>query len=73
MSFKTSVLVLALFSLISYIASKIFLFFGIPSSTYLIYLIYGYALGIWNMTLPAEPIDLFANSEKNDSPGEPEI
>jgi len=66
MSLKTALLILGLISLLSYIASKIFLFFGIPTSTYLIYLLYAYALGIWNLALPSSSPDIFTTKNEDD-------
>lgn len=59
MTIKTNLMIMALVSLVSYIASTIFIFFGVPASTYIIYLLYGFMLGIWNATLPEDPVELF--------------
>ncbi len=59
MTIKANLMIIALLSLASYIASTIFIFFGVPTSTYIIYLLYAYVLGIWNATLPEDPVGLF--------------
>lgn len=60
MSLATNLSILALLSLLSYIATRLFLFFGIAPSVYIIYLLFGYVLGIWNIVLPEDPVDLFS-------------
>ena len=60
MSLKTKLTLIALVSLLSYIASKIFVFLGVPASAYMVYLLFGYVLAFWQAVLPEDPVDLFS-------------
>ena len=64
MSLKTSLTVIALVCLLSYIASKIFLFLGVPASAYMVYLLFGYVVAFWQAVLPEDPVDLFSVGEE---------
>ena len=66
MSIKTNLTILGLLSLLSYIAARLFMFFGVSPSVYFIYLVYGYVLGFWNMLLPVDPVDLFSIEKKEE-------
>ena len=41
-------------SFVTYIASTLLAFFNVPISTYLVYLLFFYALAIFNMVLPSD-------------------
>ena len=59
MSLKRSLGIVALLSLLAYIASRLFMFFGVKSSTYLIYIMFGYVVAFWNIVLPEDPEKTF--------------
>ena len=53
-SLKVSLGIIVGVSIATYIASTLLTFFNIPISTYLVYLLFFYALAIFNMVLPSD-------------------
>ena len=53
-SLKVSLGIIVGISIATYIASTLLNFFNIPISTYLVYLLFFYALAIFNLVLPSD-------------------
>ena len=60
MTLKTKLAMIGLVILLSYVATRIFVFLGVPPSTYVVYLLFGYVVAFWQAVLPEDPVNLFS-------------